>query len=166
MESLIDTYEELKKRGHDVRLYIAGSMDAECTKVFQSFKVKMDPNVIYLGGCPNTKAPPMFNYGNIYLGPRMGSSSDNVIVEALASGLPVVCPKWGGNSEMIEHGLTGAIVDGGHWNYDEKYVKNLADGVELVMSDLKSYQTRARQHAVKHLNIDLMIDKYLKAMGL
>ena len=109
----------------------------------------------------------MFAYGDIYLGPRMGSSNDNVIVEAQASGLPCVIPAWGGNQELIQDGQTGVVVDGGKWQYDNNYVKALADGVERIVKEgLRDYQIRARKHAVLNLNIEKMVDKYLKAMGI
>jgi glycosyltransferase involved in cell wall biosynthesis len=165
MESLIGTYQELKKRGHKVVLTIAGNMDAECAKVYTAHKG--DPFIQHLGGCPNTAAVKAFSHGDIYLGPRMGSSCDNVIVEALACGLPVVVPKWGGNSELITDGQEGIVVDsGGHWNYGQDYTMKLADGVEKIVPDLKGFKKRARHLAVKELTIDKMVDKYLKAMGI
>ncbi len=165
MESLIGTYEELLSRGHtNIKLAMAGNMDAECINVYN--KHRGNPNIMHLGSVPNPATVRLFAQGDIYLGPRMGSSCDNVIVEALACGLPVVVPKWGGNSELITDGVEGVVVDsGGHWNYGEDYVKKLADGVERIMPDVKSFQARARRKAVQEFTIDIMVDKYLKAMG-
>jgi glycosyltransferase involved in cell wall biosynthesis len=166
MESLIFTYKELKKRGHsNIKLKIAGNMDAECINIYNQYK--SDPDISYLGVVPNTMAPKLFNQGDIYLAPRMGSSSDNVIPEALASGLPTILPRWGGNAEIISNSKEGIIVDsGGHWNYGPDYVKKLADGVEKIIPDLNNYKIRARKHACTNLNLDIMVDKYLKAMGI
>jgi glycosyltransferase involved in cell wall biosynthesis len=168
LKSLIGTYQELERRGHKVRLVIAGNMDAECSKVYKDYKSKnIDPDFIHLGAFPNTTAHKAFSQGDIYLGPRMGSSCDNVIVEALACGLPVVIPKWGGNSELIEDGVQGVVVDsGGHWNYGPDYIQKLADGVEKIIPNTSTIGQLARQHAVKNFTIDKMVDKYLKAMGL
>lgn len=164
MESLVGTYQELKKRGHKIRLVLAGNMDAECSKVYAQHK--SDKDIKHLGAFPNTAACKAFDHGDIYLGPRMGSSCDNVIVEALACGLPVVAPRWGGNSELLADGKEGIIVDGGKWNYDKNYIQKLADGVEKIIPDLDGFKLRARQHAVKELSLDKMVDKYLKVMGL
>lgn len=168
MESLIGTYRELEKRGNKVRLIIAGNMDPECNGVYQAYrKANNDPNFIHLGSFPNTQATKAFGRGDVYLGPRMGSSCDNVIVEALACGLPVVVPTWGGNAELFTHGVQGVTVDsGGHWNYGKEYIQRLADGVEQIIPDLAGFKTRARVHAAKELTIDKMVDKYLKIMGM
>jgi len=165
MESLIGVYSELLKRGHKIKLTIAGGMDAECSKIYNQHKG--DKNISYLGSVPNTAAAKLFSLGDIYLGPRMGSSNDNVISEALACGLPVIVPQWSGNAELITDGSEGIIVDsGGHWNYGPDYDSKLADGVERILPNLDDFKTRARKHAVANLTVWAMTDKYLKAMGL
>jgi glycosyltransferase involved in cell wall biosynthesis len=165
MESLIGVYQELKKRGNKVKLILAGSMDAECTSIYNMHKNDLD--IKSLGPCSNTSAVKAFAQGDIYLGPRMGSSCDNVIVEALACGLPVVVPAWGGNSELFNDGQEGIIVDsGGHWNYGQKYIELLADGVEKIIPGLNNFKQRARQHAIKEFTIEKMVNEYLKALGI
>lgn len=165
MESLIGTLTELTKRGIKTRLLIAGSMDAECSVVFS--KHSNNPNIKQLGSFSNTDAIRAFSQGDIYLGPRMGSSCDNVIVEALASGLPVVIPAWGGNSELITDGQEGIIVDsGGHWNYGSEYTVKLADAIEKIIPDLQGFKKRARERALKEHTIESMVDNYLKVMGI
>ena len=164
MEMLVGCYTELKKRGHNVRLTIAGNMDAECAKVFAQHKA--DPMIKHLGSAPNNKLSPVFGLGDIYLGPRQGSSCDNVIAEAQACGLPVVIPTWGGNKDMVVDGSTGVVVESGKWDYDEAYINSMADGVEKILEDLDGFKARARKHAIDNLNIDTMVKKYLKAFGI
>jgi len=164
MESLLGVLDEIKKRGHSAILLIAGSMDAECSGVYNGHSKK---DVFYVGSVPNNKMPSFLSLGDIYLAPRMGSSSDNCVVEALSMSLPCVLPKWGGNSELINDGKEGIIVEsGGHWNYGKEYIQKLADGIECIMPDLAGFKSRARQCAVKDLTIDNMVNKYLKAMGI
>jgi glycosyltransferase involved in cell wall biosynthesis len=163
MDSLIGVYKELKARNIKTRLIIAGSMDAECTNVYNNNK--NDPDIKHLGSFSNTQASAAFAHGDIFLGPRMGSSCDNVIVEAMASGLPVVIPKWGGNAELINDGQEGIIIDsGGHWNYGPDYILKIADAVEQIIPDLSGFKQRARQHAINNLTIEKMVDNYLKVM--
>lgn len=165
MESLIGTYNELKKRGHKIRLILAGNMDGECQNVYNKYKA--DSNIKHIGSFPNTKLSQAYAMGDLFLAPRMGSSCDNVIGEAQACGLPVVVPAWGGNQEMVQDGNNGIVVDsGGKWNYGTDYISKLADGVEKLIPDLNGFKKRAREYAVANLSIESMIEKYLKAMEL
>ena len=96
----------------------------------------------------------------------MGSSLDNTVVEALSMSLPAVIPSFGGNSELLTSGQEGVIVPSGHWNYGQEYIHRMADGVEQIIPDLDNYKLRARKHAESNLSLKIMVDKYIKAMGL
>jgi phosphatidylinositol alpha 1,6-mannosyltransferase len=58
------------------------------------------------------------------------------IVEAMASGLPVVCIDGGGNAELIENGVNGFVVRPGN-------VADFADRVEQALGDPARYETLA-----------------------
>jgi glycosyltransferase involved in cell wall biosynthesis len=163
METLIGVYLELKKN-HKVRLILVGSMDAACSSVYN--KHASDKNIIKYGSVNNSSLPKVYSMLDVFLAVRQGASCSNIIAEAQACSIPLVCPAWGGDQEMVEDGKTGVIVDGGMWDYNNSYIKNLANGVEQVIPDLDGFRKRARQHAVKNLTIDIMVDKYLKAMGI
>ena len=107
-----------------------------------------------------------FNKGDIYLDVRQGASCNNTVAEAQACGIPVVSPSWGGSCEMIVDGQTGIVVDSGKWDYDDNYVQGLANAVEQIIPDIDRSKLRARNHAVKELNLDKMVNKYIEAMGL
>ena len=119
MEAIIGCHNIMRKRDHKVRLILVGSMDGPCNKIYSQFK--NDPNIRHLGSIKNTKLASAYGQGDIFIGPRIGSSSDNVIPEAQACGLPVVVPSFGGNGEMIRDGVTGIVVPSGHWDYGAKY---------------------------------------------
>lgn len=163
-ESLVGVYNNLKARGHNASLVIAGTLDGHCSKVLS--KYGNDPDVVYLGQAKNTKLSPMYGRGDIFLAPRMGSSSDNVISEAQACGLPVVIPSWGGNVDMVKHNKTGVVVESGHWDYGIDYIDKLTDGVEQVIKiGIDKMGNNARLYATQELSIEKMVDKYLEALG-
>ena len=57
--------------------------------------------------------------------PKWNEAYGNVVVEALACGVPVIAYKRGGPSEIIQHGQTGYLADP-----DDK--KNMLSYVEII----------------------------------
>lgn len=164
MEMLVGTYVELgRNRGYNVRLVLAGPMDAQCKSVLKQHGA--DSNIVLMGNIPNNKLPDIYGRGDIFLDVRQGASCNNVVAEAQACGVPVISPIWGGSAEMIVDGVTGCVVDGGQWDYDADYIDKLSDAAEEIMLSLNDFKARARAHAVNNLTVGAMMDKYIKAMA-
>ena len=68
--------------------------------------------------------------------PSLAEGVSNTILEAMASRLPVVATRVGGNSELIESGMTGMLVPPGN-------SEALADAILGYFND----QATARRHA-------------------
>jgi glycosyltransferase involved in cell wall biosynthesis len=82
------------------------------------------------------------------------------ILEAMASGLPVVATDVGGVSEVVEHGITGLVVP-------PLQPKALADAVLEVLGDsgLRHQMSEAaRQRAVKRFGADICVESHLRAL--
>lgn len=47
---------------------------------------------------------------NCFVLPSLGEGISNTILEAMASGLPVIATRVGGNAELVDHGRTGIVV--------------------------------------------------------
>lgn len=56
---------------------------------------------------------PAFRKASVFTLPSASEASPNVVIEAMAMGLPVVGARVGGIPELIEHGRTGILVDPG-----------------------------------------------------
>lgn len=80
----------------------------------------------------------------------------NTILEAMASGLPVVACDTGGNHELVADGVTGFLVPPGDH-------EALADAICRYASDpelRKQHGERARLRAVHEFSLDVMIERY------
>ena len=161
MRTLIAAYKETKDRGIKCRLLLAGSMDGACQ--IELVKGK-DDGIVYLGQFKNNKTVQSYNVGDIFLGARQGSSSDNVISEAQACGLPCIIPSWSGNTDLIKDRETGIIVQTGHWTYDQQYIQGITEAIIEIAKDLPGFKLRARKHAIEELSVGKMMDKYLEVM--
>ncbi len=81
--------------------------------------------------------------------PKWNEAYGNVIVEALACGVPVAAYKRGGPSEIIQHGLTGYLADP-----DDK--KNLLSYVEIIE---KIKRKNCREWVEKNASADIFANK-------
>ncbi len=81
----------------------------------------------------------------------------NTILEAMASGLPVVATRVGGNDELVDDGVTGALVP-------SRDPGALADVLARYIDEkgLRGEQGRAgRARAEKEFGVDAMVARYL-----
>ncbi len=81
--------------------------------------------------------------------PKWNEAYGNVIVEALACGVPVVAYKRGGPSEIIQHGQTGYLADP-----DDK--KNMLSYVEIIE---KIKRQKCREWVEKNASSDIFANK-------
>ncbi len=81
--------------------------------------------------------------------PKWNEAYGNVIVEALACGVPVVAYKRGGPSEIIQHGQTGYLVDP-----DDK--KNMLSYVEIIE---KIKRPQCREWVEKNASAEIFANK-------
>ncbi|WP_288246730.1 glycosyltransferase family 4 protein [uncultured Prochlorococcus sp.] len=83
--------------------------------------------------------------------PKWNEAYGNVIVEALACGVPVVAYKRGGPSEIIQHGQTGYLADP-----DDK--KNMLSYVEIIE---KIKRQKCREWVEKNASTDIFANKVI-----
>ena len=54
--------------------------------------------------------PSLLRAMDIFVLPSLGEGISNTVLEAMASGLPVVATAVGGNVELVEEGFNGSLV--------------------------------------------------------
>ena len=81
--------------------------------------------------------------------PKWNEAYGNVVVEALACGVPVIAYKRGGPSEIIQHGQTGYLADP-----DDK--KNMLSYVEIIE---KIKRKNCREWVEKNASTDIFAKK-------
>jgi sugar transferase (PEP-CTERM/EpsH1 system associated) len=93
---------------------------------------------------------------DVFVLPSLAEGISNTILEAMASGLPVVATDVGGNGELVEDGKTGRL-------FVTKDVAALAALLARYVIDAeyrRSHARAARQRAVDRFSLDGMIRNY------
>jgi sugar transferase (PEP-CTERM/EpsH1 system associated) len=80
----------------------------------------------------------------------------NTILEAMATGLPVVATRVGGNPELVQHGLTGQLVAPGDVRALAQAFETYLNDSELRLRDGKA----ARERTEKHFSLARMAANY------
>ena len=92
-------------RSHpNIRLVVVGDgPEAE------RLKGEASDRVLFLGYRPDTDV--LMRSLDMFVLPSFNEGISNTILEAMATGLPVIASRAGGNPELVEHGQSGFLVD-------------------------------------------------------
>lgn len=113
---------ELKRRGVRHRLLVVGDGPAR-----ESFARDV-PDAIFTGFQDGTNLARAYASADMLLNPSITETFGNINLEAMASGIPVVAARAGGNECLVTDGITGALVAA-------KDVAGYADVLERYCTD-------------------------------
>jgi len=101
--------------------------------------------------------PQLMRAMDVFVLPSINEGISNTILEAMATGLPVVASRCGGNPELVVEGVTGALCDpndiGGLQAALESYVAKA--GLR------ESHGRAARERVAEHFSLDAMVGRYM-----
>lgn len=84
-----------------------GPMNNELRQLVETLSLK---NSVWLPG-DRKDIPELLRLMDIFVLPSLAEGISNTVLEAMATGLPVVATNVGGNPELIEEGYNGLLVD-------------------------------------------------------
>jgi len=110
---LIEAMRIIKDKDSYTELIIIG--DGEEKKKLQNVvkKIGLSNTITFMGEIPNRKVSKYMTASDILVLPSLSEGFPNVILEAMASGIPIVATGVGGVPEIMEDGVNGFLVEPG-----------------------------------------------------
>ncbi|MCP4745249.1 MAG: glycosyltransferase [Desulfobacteraceae bacterium] len=128
----------LRNRGFKFTCFIVG--DGQLKEMLQEQVVALELRkfVRFLGAIPNEKLPQVYSESSVFVLPSYSEGLSVVIMEAMASGLPIVATNVGGIPELVQDGKNGYLVAPGK-------PAGLANAIEKVFGLSRADKVKMRQ---------------------
>ena len=101
--------------------------------------------------------PEMLRRMDVYVLPSLNEGISNSILEAMATGLPVVATRVGGNPELVMEGVNGFLVASGDADAMAQALHRYCTDGDLR----RRHAAASRQRALNEFSIDAMVDRYV-----
>jgi glycosyltransferase involved in cell wall biosynthesis len=124
LDVLAAAYDKIREAGQPVQLFIVGQgphSDALAAAL---------PEAVFLGYLTGEPLATAYASADIFVFPSTTDTFGNVVIEAQASGLPVIVSDLGGPKELVEDGVNGLVTKA----HD---VEDVARAIALLVGDQK-----------------------------
>ena len=161
---LIKAMKTVFEKQHDARLFIVGSGKEEESLRTLARELNIEKQITFVGRVENELVPEYMAAADIFVLPSLREGMSVVILEAMASGLPIITTDTCGMSEIIRDGRNGLLVE-------PKKPEQLAEKILLLLQDenlRREISTNNKENARKYNweNITAELKKiYYKVLG-
>jgi sugar transferase (PEP-CTERM/EpsH1 system associated) len=152
--TLLEAFARLSDPVRNLELVIAGEGPLRVTLERRIEKLELTGRVHLLGH--RNDVPAVLREIDLFVLPSLAEGMSNTVLEAMATGLPVVATRTGGTPELVVHGVTGTLVPVGD-------AAALAAALEVYRREphLRELHGKAgRQRAVEDFSVDRMVCAY------
>jgi sugar transferase (PEP-CTERM/EpsH1 system associated) len=153
--TLLRAVEILVRRGIDAHAVVVGSgPELEHNQQLASHSPALADRVTFTGASDDV--PELLNTMDAFALTSISEGMCNSLLEAMATGLPVIATRVGGNPELIEEGRTG-------WLFRLGDAEVLAERLALLIGEgdrRSECGTAARQRVVERFSLKRMLQNY------
>lgn len=155
LKTLQSIYQQIESDGLAYNIIIAGEGSAK------ESLMKSMPHAIFLGHVEHNELSTLYASADVFLFPSISETYGNVVIEAMASGLPCVIGNGGGTTDLVTDKCNGLICDPNNHN---QYIK----GIEHLLNSplLRQSMIGKGLEFVKGLSWDNLVDTYFQDLSL
>lgn len=154
IDLLIRAVSQTKKLDLDVQLNIAGEGNLKEKLARLADELNVTDQVIFMGRVPAEQMPQLYRNNDIFVMSSIHEGMSNAMLEAMASGLPIVTTRCEGVAELIAD--NGIVIEKAQAEEFAQAIKRLADDQNYY----KQMSLAARKQAQK-FNWKSVAEKYL-----
>lgn len=128
LKYLIEAVAKLIPHYPELRLKIMGDGEARPSLEALVRAKGLESKIQFLGRVPREETAPHYQEASLFVLPSLNEGMSNAMLEALASGLPIIATPTGGTAELVTEGKNGLIVP-------EKSADALAQAIEVFLKN-------------------------------
>jgi|ERR1035437_3379830 glycosyltransferase involved in cell wall biosynthesis len=148
---IINAIKKLQNAGLEIELEVYGSGSKINEAIQLVKKLKLEKVVLFKGWADQKKKLQAFTETDIYVLPSRREGFPNSLLEAMASGLPIIATDVGGVADLVKNGYNGLLVD-------HSDVEQLSEAMLTLINnpDMRSaLALNARKSVLNHNSIEI-----------
>jgi len=151
--TMLQAFARVIHKHPDTVLLIAGDGPLKKTTENMARELGIEKQVKFLG--IRCDIPQLMNAADAYVMSSSWEGMPNVLLEASATGLPIVATDVGGNSEIVLNGVTGFLVPPRN---PEALAEAMLRLMSLSIEEREKMGKMARKHVEVNFNLDRIVD--------
>ena len=153
-ELLIKAFGELAHDGQPVRLLLVGYGPCQHNLEVLVARLQLKSRVHFAG--QQSDIPTWLSRMDVFVLPSLREGLSNTILEAMASGLPVIATRVGGNPELVIDGATGFLIPTGDVSALRRALATYVGDPALLLK----HGLAGREVVERKFNLDRMVSDY------
>ena len=157
--TLLRSFKAIVSEFREAKLAIVGDGSIRSSLIDLCRELKLDSSVLWLGERSDIAA--LLRCFDLFVQTSIFEGMSNTILEAMASGLPIIATTTGGNPELVRDHETGLLVP----------IKNVAALTNALRAYIKHSELRlahglsSRDVAVRQFDLAVMTERYAALYG-
>lgn len=152
---LIAAMAKLSPRYPQLLLKIMGEGSEMQNLKSQAEELKLENKIIFLGRMAREETSPYYGEASVFVLPSLNEGMSNAMLEALATGLPILATDTGGTKELVKDGENGFIIK-------MKDAEDLAEKIAAILNnkELRQEMAKKSREIAKQMSWEKVAEQY------
>ena len=154
----IEAFAKLVKKYPQITMRIAGG-EGNATEELkeQVQKLKLEDKIKFTGLYNKDESAEIYNWADVFVMPSLNEGMSNNLLEALASGLPVLMTPTGGAEELVNNGQNGYLIK-------MKDVNSIVEKLDFLINNPQKCEEfgKASRRMAEEMSWSSVAEQYIK----